>query len=82
MPEYVRSADDDGNVSESWREPGAAQYIAGMHPVVGLALADLLESLASCEREEDGDHYPQKLAALKVARLVLGKTETEEGAGR
>ena len=50
-----------------------ATWTAGMHPVVGLALADLLESFASCECEEDGDHYPQKLAALKVARAYLGE---------
>lgn len=54
-----------------------ATWAAGMHPVVGLALAELLESFASCECGEGDDHFPQKSAALKVARLVLGSAETE-----
>ena len=57
--------------------PEYAAWIASMHPLVGLALADLLESFASCECDEDGDHYPQKSAALTLARLVLGEPEPE-----
>lgn len=51
-----------------------ARHIAGMHPGVAEALADLLETVASCGCEEGDDHWPEKAAALKVARAVLGTT--------
>jgi hypothetical protein len=77
MPEYVRSADEtDGAAAECWRPPGAGAYIASWHPGVTLAVADLLESFASCGCDEDGDHWPEKSAALRAARLFLGETES------
>lgn len=48
-------------------------YIAGMHPLVGVALADLLDRFAGCDCDEDGDHWPEKAAALAVARAFLGE---------
>jgi len=54
-----------------------AGWIALLDPLAGDALADLLESFASCECDEDSDHWPQKRAALNLSRLLLGETETE-----
>lgn len=74
MPEYVRSVDDgEGTVAECWREPGAAAYVAGMHPGVALAVADWLDSEA---RHADGgeggiDCTPKH--PLAVARAYLGE---------
>lgn len=53
-------------------------YIPLIAPVLAVPLADLLEAFTSCECDEDGDHWREKSAALRVARLVLGEPETEE----
>jgi hypothetical protein len=68
-----------GHLVAETRQRADAEYIAGMHPAVGLALADLLESFATCGCEEDGDHWPEKAIALRLARLILGEAE---GVGR
>lgn len=52
-----------------------AVYVASMHPGVALAVADLLETSAGCGCEEGDDHWPEKAAALKVARACLAATE-------
>jgi hypothetical protein len=52
---------------------GFAEWIASMHPILGIALAGLLETTALCGCEEDDDHWPQKSAALAFARLFLGE---------
>ncbi|WP_372407477.1 hypothetical protein [Streptomyces luteireticuli] len=48
--------------------PQHAEYIAAMDPMVGLALADLLDDLAT---DRDGTVHPTA-AALAVARYLLG----------
>ena len=37
------------------------------------AFAGLLEAFAGCECDQDGDHWPQKAAALTAARAYLGE---------
>jgi hypothetical protein len=66
-----------GDAAHGGRQRADAEWIAGMDPLAGLALAGLLEAFASCGCEEDGDHWPEKSAALRLARLVLGEPETE-----
>ena len=46
-------------------------FIAGMHPGVALAVADLLEAASTCECEEGDDHADIKQAALAIARAYL-----------
>ena len=59
------------------RDKADAEHVAGMDPLAGLALADLLETLACCGCEEGGDHWAEKSAALKFARLYLGEPGPE-----
>lgn len=59
------------------RRDADAQYAPLLHPPRARALADLLEAFDGCACDEDGDHRAEKLAALRVARLVLGENETE-----
>ena len=49
----------------------ASAHIAGMHPGVALAVADLLEAASTCECEEGDDHADIKQAALAIARAYL-----------
>lgn len=49
--------------------PGDLQYIAAMHPGVGLALADWLSSAADDAQQIGADPH-----ALAVARQILGTT--------
>lgn len=69
--------DSPGRVVAEPSRGADAEYVATVDPLVGLALAGLLDGFAACGCDhEEYDHYPQKLAALKAARLVLGLTET------
>lgn len=63
------------------RDRRDAEYIASMHPLLGMALTEWLEAAAALidaqvfpEREPEMEKYP-----LAVARIILGETE---GAGR
>jgi hypothetical protein len=60
------------------RRDADAQYALPLRPPRARALADLLEAFDGCACDEDGDHWAEKSAALKVARLILGETEAEE----
>ncbi|HEX5568073.1 MAG TPA: ead/Ea22-like family protein [Streptomyces sp.] len=69
---WVTTEYDDGNVTSSetvadcpWRQADA-DYIAAVHPAVGLALADLLDDQA--DGDDEGVINPW---ALAVARLIL-----------
>jgi hypothetical protein len=52
-------------------EPADAAYIATMHPLVGLALADLLDREAAFAEHEG---VPAHVETLAVARAVLGES--------
>ena len=75
---FLRVDNDRDTTREAWtvksgadlaeEAQGAADYIALMHPGVGLALADWLDDAA--EGDEHGEHNPY---ALAVARLLLGE---------
>lgn len=69
-----------GEAAHGGRQRADAEYIAGTGPLFGLAVADLLEGFASCGCGEDGDHWAEKAAALRLARLVLGEPEPEGAA--
>lgn len=61
---------------ESWDETrnvwNDAAYIAAMHPLVGLTLADWLESWTGIELREDAAMPEDARHALAVARALLG----------
>jgi hypothetical protein len=59
------------------RDRQDAEYIATVHPLAGVALAGLLERFDRCACDEDGDHWPEKAAALALSRLLLGEPGTE-----
>jgi hypothetical protein len=59
--------------------PVTANYIALMHPGVGLAVADWLDATAGEMRVADGTEYEHTefaswIAALAVARALLGES--------
>ena len=51
-----------------------AEYIATMHPDVGLALADLLAQEAgdAAEREQEGHTMGPNWPGVRLARLIVG----------
>jgi hypothetical protein len=49
------------------------EYIAAMHPVVALAVAGWLESLAGIEWSETGPTSDELVHALRIARVYLGE---------
>jgi len=74
---FVAEPPQEVGGADAGRGRADADYIALMDPLAGAALADLFESFAACECGPDGDHWPQKRAALKLALLLLGETGTE-----
>jgi len=66
---------------KEWKADHAdAQYVALMDPVVGAALADWLEAAAKVawRTEGEGAAVHQDSYALKVARAILGKEQSDE----
>lgn len=57
--------------------PGDAEYMASMHPLVALAVADWLDAAAETAEytEAQGAHIYPESHALKVARAYLGEAE-------
>lgn len=67
---------------ESWDEArnvwNDAAYIAAMHPGVGLAVAELLETAATCLDGHDGVAYPSHVVrAFTVAHAILGTQDQQ-----
>ena len=60
-----------GDVNVANADRVSAPHIAGMHPGVALAVADLLEATSTCECEEGDDHADIRQAALAIARAYL-----------
>jgi hypothetical protein len=59
---------------KEWKADHAdAEYIAGMHPFVALAVAGWLESLDGIEWSEHHSYSDELMYALKVARAYLGE---------
>jgi hypothetical protein len=67
-----------GPSAETWAH-GNAAYIASMHPLVGLALADAFEDTAQAiaELEQDGGAIDirEDDVLVRLARLYLGRAE-------
>jgi hypothetical protein len=64
-------------VDEPMSNGANADYIAVMHPDVGHALAELLETAATYLDGHDGVAYPSHVVrAFTVARAILGTQET------
>jgi hypothetical protein len=79
---FLRVDNDRDKTKEAWTvKTGAdlaeenrptAEYIALMHPGVGAALADWLDSLTGVEVSEHGPMAEEYQHALAVARAILG----------
>jgi hypothetical protein len=73
----VGDADVDRDVfaverSVQERGEGDAAYIAAMHPGVGEALAELLDTAADYVADDSPNHPTHLVRALAVARAILG----------
>jgi hypothetical protein len=59
---------------KEWKADHAdAEYVAGMDPLVALAVAGWLESLDGIEWSEHHSYSDELMYALKVARAYLGE---------
>lgn len=67
---YEVAAKDEGTVIASNLDRWTAEFIATMHPGVGLALADWLDYMSDRAKARTGRNY---LCAIKVARLINGE---------
>lgn len=66
------TSEDVAYAAAGWGRVGTDHYIATMHPGVGLALADLLEHLATDHENADVDGRTWDHGAVPLARAILG----------
>jgi hypothetical protein len=55
--------------------PGDLRYIAAMHPGIGLALAELLDTAAEYFADDSAAHPTHLVRALTVARAINGSEQ-------